>query len=73
MQYVEIKIAQIGHRSSYAVLERINGSDWQILDYGISIESADEFADELHWAAQEAGHKARTFYEWTSGQICTRA
>jgi hypothetical protein len=68
MQYVEIKIAQLNHRPMYSVSERINGGEWSILDYGVSIDSADEFADEIWDGALNAGHSVRCFYQWSDGK-----
>lgn len=68
MQYVEIKIAQLNHRAMYSVSERINGGEWSILDYGISIDSADEFASEIWDGALNAGHSVRCFYRWSDGK-----
>jgi len=74
MQYVEIKIAQLNNRSMYSVSERINGGEWSILDYGVSIKSADEFADEMCigyelWDAQIIpNHTVKCFYEWSDGR-----
>jgi len=74
MQYVEIKIAQLNHRPMYSVSERINGGEWTILDYGVSIDSADEFADEMCmgyelWDAQIIpNHTVKCFYEWSDGR-----
>ena len=68
MKFTEIKIAQINHRSSYSVAERENGGEWAIQDYGVSINSADEFADQLRSSALDAGHSVRCFYEWSDGR-----
>lgn len=68
MQYVEIKIAQLNHRSTYSVSERINGGEWSILDYGVSIKSADEFADQLWDGQMTTNHTVKCFYEWSDGR-----
>lgn len=68
MQYVEIKITQLGYRSLYSVSERINGGKWSILDHGISIDSADEFASEIWDGALNAGNSVRCFYQWSDGK-----
>jgi hypothetical protein len=68
MQLIEIKISQLNHRPMYSVSERTDGSDWTIMDYGISIDSADQFADQIREGALDAGHSVRCFYEWTDGK-----
>jgi hypothetical protein len=68
MQLVEIKIAQLNHRPMYSVSERINGGEWSIQDYGISINSADILADELWHGALDAGHSVKCFYQWSDNK-----
>ncbi len=65
MQLIEIKISQLNHRPMYAVSERTNGGDWEIMEYGISIDSADQFADQLRESGLDAGHNVKCFYQWT--------
>ena len=68
MTFTEIKIGQLNHRPMYSVAERENGGEWAVLDYGVAINSADEFADQLRSSAPDAGHSVRCFYEWSDGR-----
>jgi hypothetical protein len=68
MNFTEIKIAQINHGSSYLVAERVNGGAWAVVDNGVAIDWADEFADHLWTSARDDGQSVRCFYEWSNGK-----
>lgn len=71
MQLFEIKISPLNHHpmiGKYAVSERTNGGDWEIMEYGISIDSADQFADQLRESGLDAGHNVKCFYQWTDNK-----
>lgn len=68
MNLTEIKIAQINHGSSYLVAERVNGGSWAVVEKGVAIGWADEFADHLWTSALDGGEDVRCFYEWSNGK-----